>query len=669
MKGARETTKKRAEKLRELIAYHAHLYHTLDAPEISDEAYDALVRELASIEEKYPALRGAASPTESVGGAVLAQFQKVRHTVRQWSFDNVFDGEEFLEWDKKAKRFLGLREEDKLSYVCELKIDGLKIVLEYEKGKLIRGATRGDGEVGEDITHNIVTIKSIPRTLSQPVDCIVVGEAWLPKRELERINVERAALGEEPFANVRNAAAGSLRQLDSSIAASRKLESFIYDLDLLNGADFPTTQKAELSFLHSAGFQVNDSWKYIASPHEVVAYYDSWVLRRDKQPYAIDGVVVKVNERTLQERLGYTAKAPRFGVAMKFPAEQVTTMVQDIVLQVGRTGVLTPVAHLAPTKVAGSIVSRATLHNEDEINRLDVRIGDTVILQKAGDVIPDIVSVVTELRTGKEKKFVWPQKVAMCGGDGSIERVPGEAAWRCVDRNSLELEKRKFAYFVSRKALDIRGLGEQVTAQLLDAGLIASFDDLFTLTKGDFLTLEGFAEKSATIAVQAIAAAKITTLERLLVGLSVPHIGEETARLLAEHFGTFDALQRARKEELEAIDGVGPVVAEAIREWMSDPTNAAMVKRLLKHISCTPVVRKESGSLRGMTFVLTGTLHTLSRDEAKARVRERGGKTAESVSRATSFVVAGDSPGSKLDKANLLGVRVLNEQEFVTMLA
>jgi DNA ligase (NAD+) len=661
---------KRAKKLREAVSRHNHFYHVLDKPEISDEAYDALLVELISIEEEYPSLVTTDSPTQRVGDVPLEKFQKVTHKVRQWSFDNVFDEEEFIEWDKKIKRFLKADDKDKTEYVSEHKIDGLKIILEYEKGVFVRGATRGDGVIGEDITSNIKTIKSIPLKLTKEVNCVVVGEAWLSHKEFERINKERKKKGEELFANPRNAAAGSLRQLDPKVAASRSLSSFVYDLDLLEGAASPKTQDAELKLLAELGFKTNKNAKVCVGADAVIKHYNQWKKKKNSKEYDMDGIVAKVNSIKLQKELGHTAKAPRYAVAFKFPAEQVTTTVEDIVLQVGRTGVLTPVAHLAPVRVAGSVVSRATLHNEDEIKRLDVRIGDTVIMQKAGDVIPDIVKVLVDFRTGKEKRFSWPKKVSACGGGGKIERVPGQAAWRCVQKDSLEQKKRVFAHFVSKKAFDIDRVGEKVTAQLLDEGMINIFDDLFTLTEGDFLSLEGFAEKSAKQAVESINDSRDVRLARFLVGLSIAHVGEEVARIVAEHFGSLEKLKRASEEDLMAIDGVGDIVARSIKDWFANKENQKMLDRLLAHIR---IRQNKSGhsvsTFEGKVFVLTGTLKSMSRDEAKEKIHSAGGKVSSSVSAGTTYVVAGEKPGSKFDDANKLGVKVLTEDEFLRIVS
>lgn len=655
----------RMQKLQESIERHARLYHEQDAPEISDEAYDTLLRELSMLEAQYPEHRDANSPTQRVGGAPLEKFTKVEHRRRQWSFDNVFDDDEFRAWDERIRRYL--HTDVGVTYVAELKIDGLKVVLTYVDGALKQAATRGDGRIGEDITNNVRTIRSVPLKLTEPKSMTVVGEAWLPASELARINRERGAQNEPLFANTRNAAAGTLRQLDPKVAAARRLEFFAYDID--DGGALPATQSEELHLLEALGFTVEPNAQCCDDVESVLAYHHTWKEKGRQQPYGVDGVVVKVNERDLQERLGYTAKAPRFGVAFKFPAEQVTTVVEDIVLQVGRTGVLTPVAHLRPVLVAGSVVSRATLHNEDEINRLDVRIGDTVIIQKAGDVIPDIVQVLTELRTGAEKRYVWPKRVAACGGDGSIERVPGQAAWRCVVRGSLEQQKRVWAHFVSRKTFDVDGVGEKVVAQLLEQGLVSTFDDLFTLTVGDFLTLDGFAEKSAQQAVAAIARARKVTLPRLLFALSIDLVGEEVARLIAEHFKTIARVRAASAEKIEEIDGIGPKVAAAVYTWFADPMHAAMLDRLLKHTRIAKMEERVSHVLSGKTFVITGSLQGMSRDEAKVRIRACGGKVVDSVSKHTDYLVAGEKPGSKLQKAHELKVQVLNEKEFATLLS
>ena len=666
--------RERAEKLRSLIEHHTYQYHVLDAPEIADAAYDTLLQELIDVEEAYPELKNVNSPTQRVGAVVREGFTKVTHKLPQWSFDNVFSEEELYAWEKRLYRFIERSDivADDITYVIEHKIDGLKIILEYEKGVFVRAATRGDGVVGEDITENVRTIRSVPLVLPEPVDIVVGGEAWLSHEELTRINTERAKNDEPPFANPRNAAAGSLRQLDSSVTASRRLDTFIYDIYVLDIRDTsvqkPTTQGEELALLSELHFKVNSHWKTVPAIADVVREYHAWEKKRTKLPYDMDGFVVKVDDIALQEQLGYTAKAPRYAIAFKFPAEQVTTVVEDIVLQVGRTGVLTPVAHLRPVRVAGSVVSRATLHNEDEIKRLDVHVGDTVILQKAGEVIPDIVEVLTGLRTGKEKPFVFPKKVAACGGDGSIERVPGEVAWRCVHKDSFAQRSRVLSHFASKQAMHIDGLGSAIVEQLLKVGLVNTFDDFYTLAKGDLLELEGFQEKSAQNLLDAIAASRTVSLERLLVALSIDHVGEETARELAQRF-TLTELRTAGEEDFTAIDGVGETVAASLITWFADVHNSNMLDALLSHLTVEKTTTSVPQTLRGKTFVLTGTLTSWSRDEAKEAIRARGGKVVSSVSAHTDYIVAGERPGSKLAQAQKHGTTVVDEKKFGKLLS
>lgn len=650
---------RRAEKLRKLIEYHSHRYHALDLPEISDEAYDALLHELIGIEKEYPALLTSDSPTQRVGGAPLEKFSKITHAVPQWSFDNVFSPEEFALFDERVRKHTG----KPTPYIAELKIDGFKIVLSYEKGKLMTAATRGDGVVGENVTENIRTIRSIPLKLARPLDCIVEGEIWLPKLEFERINEERTKKGEQIFANPRNAAAGTVRQLDPKVVASRRLDCFVYDMARTSEV-MPETQEEELELLASLGFQVNPHRRLCNEAVGIVSYWKEWTRKKDKQEYLVDGVVVKVNERRIQESLGYTAKAPRFGIAFKFPAEEATTIVEDIQLQVGRTGVVTPVAHLRPVRLAGSVISRATLHNEDQIRRLDVRIGDTIILRKAGDVIPEVVRVLIELRTGKEKPYRFPEYVEAC--DGPIERVPGEAAYRCVNRGSFTQLKRRLEYFTSRHAFDIEGLGPKIVELLMKEGLVASPDDFFTLTEGDLRVLPGFGEKSAQNLVTAIDERRRISLSRFLTALSIQHVGEETAHDLARAFGTFDALLTASVDELECVPGVGGVIAVSLFEWLHKKEHQTMLGKLRNEVTIEKqnMPTKKDSPLYGKTVVLTGGLTGMTRDEAKLRIREAGGNISSSVSKETDFVVAGEDAGAKLAKAKELGVRVVTEKEF-----
>ncbi len=663
----------RLTKLRETIEHHRYLYHVLDREEISAEALDSLKDELVKIEEKYPELITPDSPSQRVAGEPLPEFKKVTHKVAQWSFADAFTEEDIFDFDIRVKKMLrqSLGRDVSPSYAVELKIDGLKIVLDYVDGLLQTAATRGDGRVGEDVTANVKTIQSVPLRLKENIDVIVEGEVWLGKKGLADLNKQRTKSGEALFANPRNAAAGSIRQLDSKIVAERKLETFIYDIARIENDD-TKTQIQELELLKKLGFKVNSHFQKCESINEVISFWKEWQKRAKREDYLLDGVVVKVNEKEYQEALGFTGKSPRFAIAFKFPAEQVTTTVIDIKLQVGRTGVITPVAVLRPVSVAGSVVSRATLHNEDEIKRLDVRIGDTVILQKAGDVIPDIVSVVKEMRTGKEKIFEFPEFVPECGGDCRIERVPGQVAYRCVNKNSASQHRRKLYHFVSKKAFDIDGLGPRIIDELLDENVISSYEDIFTLKKGDLIDLPRFAEKSVDNLLEAIEKSRKVTLPRLIISLSIPQVGEETAYDLAENFKNIKNLSEASFEELEALNGVGPIVAKSIRDWFDDKNNQKILKNLLDNIYITKDSLSEkksvSSDFSGKTFVLTGTLSTMSRDEAKEKIRAMGGNVSSSVSTNTDFVIAGENPGSKLDNAEKMGVKIIDEDSFVKML-
>ncbi len=663
--------KKRLKQLRETISYHQKRYHEEDAPEISDEAYDALLEELQKLELAVKGKVGVVAT--AVGGSVSEAFSKVTHKARQWSFDNVFDKTELLEWGDRVQR--GLSDADKgkekVSFVAEHKIDGLKLVIEYREGRLVRTATRGDGTVGEDVTHSASTIATLPKILNEPVSLLCVGEVWLSEKDFERINTERAAAGEALFANPRNAAAGSLRQLDAEVSRRRNLSLTVYDLDLLDvhhtQLAVPTTQWEELQFLKSLGLPTDKNSKLCKSLDEIQAFYDSWKEKRDTLVHGIDGVVIKVNEVPLQKALGYTAKAPRFGIAYKFPAVEATTVVEDIQLQVGRTGVITPVAHLRPVRIDGSTVSRATLHNEDNINRLDVRIGDTIILRKAGDIIPEIVSVILTLRPSKTKAYRFPSTVSECGDDGSIERIPGEAAYRCVSRDSGVLHRQRLYYFVGKTALNIDGVGPKIIDAFLDNGLISTHADLFTLTEGDIKDLPGFKDKSAENIIAAIDAVRTLPLHRFLVGLSIDNVGEETARLLADRFGSVASLRAATAQDIAAIYGIGEVVADSIHTWFKDKNHLKIVDELLHYVTLE-AEKATSATLEEKTFVLTGTLVKYSRDEAKEEIQKRGGKVSGSVSKKTNYVVVGAEPGSKVDEASRLGVTVLDEKAFLKLI-
>lgn len=678
-KAAKQSVEERILALREAIEHHRYTYHVLDREEISAEALDSLKRELSELEAANPHLITPNSPSQRIAGAALAQFAKVQHSVPQWSFNDAFTPEDMQEFDVRVRKMvaqaLGDAQSAAVSYVTELKIDGLKVVLEYRDGQLFRAATRGDGTVGEDVTHNIRTIESVPLVLKKKVTCIVEGEVWISARDLERINAERAQEGLEAFANPRNLAAGSIRQLDPSVAAARKLQMFMYDIaqyDDPEGGALPETQCEELDLLESLGFRVNRYRMHHATMDEVIEQWRIWQHKKHDQDYWIDGLVVKVNECAFQDALGYTGKAPRFAIAFKFPAEQVTTVLESIAFQVGRTGVITPVAHVTPVQVAGTTVSRATLHNQDEIERLGVRIGDTVILQKAGDVIPQIVAVVLELRPKQAKPFVWPTTIPECGGDGAIERVPGKAAWRCVVRDSHAQNRRRLSHFVSKHAFDIDGLGPKQIDVLLDNNLLQQPADIFTLTEGDLLSLPRFAETSAAKLIQAIDRAKTVSLSRCIVALSIDHVGEETAVLLADKFETMSALRAATFDELCAIDGVGEVVAASITAWFASSVHAEQLDALLEHIIITADASRRiqvHSPLSGKTIVVTGTLQGWDRDEIKTYLRSLGAKPASSVSSKTDYVLAGAEAGAnKIDAATKLGVPILQEADFVALI-
>ena len=672
MTKSKQTTdaSQRREELRAVVAHHHKRYHEDDAPEISDAAYDALVRELATLEADAADGR----VTDQVGGTPSDAFAKVTHPVRQWSFDNIFSLEELRDWTDRVVRTLEQEDvsEPTPSYVLEHKIDGLKLIVHYTEGVLTRALTRGDGVTGEDVTHTARTITSIPHQLQQPVSCICVGEVWLSAEEFARINQERAATDTPLFANPRNAAAGTLRQLDPAVAATRQLSFFAYDIDQLDTGPTaitpPVTQWEELQLLAALGLPTNEHAAIASGPAEIQAYYDQWLTAHEDLSYGVDGVVIKVNEIAYQRMLGYTAKAPRFGIAYKFPAEQSTTVVEDIFVQVGRTGVVTPVAAVRPTLIDGSTVSRATLHNEDFILEKDVRVGDTVIIQKAGDIIPEIVSVMPELRPPDTVPYGFPKQVAACGGDGSIERVPGEAAYRCVSLDSDEIRRLQLYHFVSKQCLNIDGIGPKIIDLVYEHQLVREPADIFTLQAEDFLSLPGFKERSAQNAVTAIAAAKTVPLDRLLFGLSIPFVGAETARVLVDQYGSLEALQKATVDDLRAVYGIGETVAESVVTWFAAPENQSRLQAILTHV--TPVVESvsiEETWFSGKTVVLTGTLENYTRDEAKALVRRGGGTVASTVSSKTDAVVVGADPGQKAARARELGIAVLDEDAFTSL--
>lgn len=660
--------RERARKLREAITSYRKELHERDESSISPEALDSLKHELALLEGAYPELVTPDSPTQVVAGTVLPELKKVRHELPQWSLDDAFTHEEVRAFDERVRRALDKRGAGVPSYACEHKIDGLHIVLTYRGGKLVTAVTRGDGVVGEEVTHNVRTIPSVPHTLSRPVDIIAEGEVFMSRKGFTKLNQAQEAAGKSVFANPRNAAAGSIRQLDSNIAASRPLGLFVYDVNRASEA-LPDTQSGELAYLAQLGLPVNAQSAHAESVDDIMAYWKTWNAKRDDADYLFDGVVIKVESRAQQEMLGHTGKGPRYAIAFKFPAEQVTTVVEDIGLQVGRTGKLTPVAHLRPVSVAGSTVSRATLHNEDFIKEKDIRIGDTVILQKAGDIIPEIVQVLPEFRPSSAKAWKFPKRSALCGGDGSIERVEGEAAHRCAVPGSYTVQLRKLAHFVGKGALDIDGFGKKTVELLMKHELIANFDDIFDLTRDELLQLPGFKEKSADNLADAIEAAKKVSLDRLLIGLSIDHVGEETAYLLAVKFGTLANIQKATSDEIAAVKGIGDVVASSVARWFADTENQELMERLARHLSIQKVAPPpSSGPFSGATVVVTGTLEGFSREEAEALVRRAGGDVTGSVSKKTTYLLAGLNAGSKLAKAKELGVTILSESEFRTRL-
>lgn len=658
---APKAIRERAARLRAAITRYRAAEHMRDESLLHPEALDSLKYELARLEEEYPELVTPDSPTQVVAGAPVPFLQKVRHAVPQWSFNDAFTEADVRAFDERVRKLSGSAP----TYALELKIDGLKIILTYERGVLATAATRGDGVVGEDVTHNVRTIASVPARLARPVDLVAEGEVYLTRSGLARLNEERRKAGEPEFANPRNAAAGSIRQLDPSVAAVRPLRAFVYDVAKTSDP-LPPMQSEELDYLKALGLPVNPEHRHADSLDEVFRYWRTWKgSARAALDYQLDGVVLKVESRAAQEALGYTGKAPRFAIAYKFPPEQVETVVEDIVLQVGRTGKLTPVAHLRAVAVAGTTVARATLHNEDFIKEKDIRIGDTVVLQKAGDIIPEVVSVIKELRPKGTKPWKFPTHSSLCGGSGEIERSPSEAAHRCKVAGSFEQQARRLVHFAGKSALDIHGMGKKTVRLLMEQNLVSDFDDLFELTKDELLALDGFEETKADNLLRGVEAARSVPLDRLIIGLGIEHVGEENAYLLATRFGTLAHLAKATEAELSRVEGVGPIIGSSVASWFRNQSNKALVKRLEKHLAIQRVTAPSKGPLSGQTVVITGTLPTLSREEAEALVRKAGGKPADSVSSKTSFVVAGENPGTKLAKAEQYSIPVITEAEFL----
>ncbi|HPQ10721.1 MAG TPA: NAD-dependent DNA ligase LigA [Bacillota bacterium] len=652
------------EKLRELINYHNYRYYVLDDPEVSDAEYDSLMKELEALEREYPDLITPDSPTQRVGGAVLSGFQAVTHAIPLLSLANAYSQEELDSFDRRVRELLS----SPPRYTAELKIDGLAISLLYRDGVFIRGATRGDGQTGEDITNNLRTIRSIPLKLREPLagDLEVRGECYMDKRAFEQLNKAQEEKGEKLFANPRNAAAGSLRQLDPKVTSERQLNVFLYGLGYSDALP-PDSHYETLQWLSSLGFRTNPETQVFDSIDGVKEFIQYWHEKRESLPYDIDGIVVKVDSRVQQELLGTTAKSPRWAVAYKFPAMQKTTKVEDIVVQVGRTGAVTPLAILEPVFIAGSTVSRASLHNEDYVKEKDIRIGDTVVIQKAGDIIPEVVRSVPELRDGSERVFQMPQSCPACGT--RLVREAGEAVWRCDNSQCPAKLVEGLVYFASRDALDIEGMGPAVVQQLVDAGLVKNPADIFKLTKEQLLGLDRFGERSAAKLVASIEEAKGRGLARLLTALGILHVGTQTAASLAAYFGSMEKLVTATEDQLAQVPDIGPVVASSISAFFQNPKNIQLIEELKKlGVKMDEPKQSRGEAFSGKTFVVTGTLSQFSRKKAKDAIESLGGKTTESVSKNIDYLVVGEKPGSKLDKARELGISILDEQQFIDML-
>lgn len=662
-----EKIRSEIEKLREIIRHHDYCYYVLNSPEISDEEYDALFRKLQELEAKYPELVTPDSPTQRVAGQPQEAFTPFFHSRPLLSLNNAFTPEEVRDFDRRVKRMLKV---ESLDYVVELKIDGLAVNLRYENGIFNRGATRGDGTVGEDVTLNLRTIHSIPLRLRGdriPRVIEVQGEVFMRKKDLEKLNEERKQKGEPLFANARNAAAGSLRQLDPRITAERKLDIFNYGAFLIDSDYYPSTHWELLNYLKELGFKINPHVQLISDIEEAIRIHEKWEKERKNLDYDIDGLVIKVNPLSYHEILGATSRSPRWAIAYKFESTYAVTQVLDIEVNVGRTGILTPVAILEPVNVGGAIVKRATLHNEDEIKRKDVRIGDWVMVTRAGEVIPEITEVLKERRTGEERVFAMPEECPVC--HSRVVREEGEVAWRCINASCPAQIKERIRHWASRDAMDIEGLGEKLIDRLVEGGWVKTIPDLYRLNKETLLQLERMGNKSADNLLRAIEKSKKRELPRFIYALGIPHVGQFIARLLAEHFGSLDRLKEAKEEELLTIEGIGPTVADSVRQFFSNPQNRQMLEEL-KSLGVEPeeLKRREEGTLAGKTFVFTGALSKLSRDKARALVEERGGKVADTVSHRVDYVVVGENPGSKLAMARERGIKILTEEEFYQLL-
>jgi len=669
-KAAPASVKKEIEELREKLRYHEYRYYVLDDPEISDAAYDRMMNRLKELETAHPELVTPDSLTVRVGGAPREGFSTVRHARPMLSLDNAFSFDALREWDRRVREGSG---QEKIEYIAEHKFDGLSISLQFEDGVLARGVTRGDGATGEDVTPNVKTIRSIPlradtavlKKVKLPADFEVRGEVMMTKKAFEALNREQERIGGKIFVNARNSAAGAVRVLDPSITAARRLDFFAYYL-LVDGKVRFAKHSESLQALKQLRFRASDDWKLCAGIEAVIAYCEDWDAKREKLAYEIDGVVIKVNSVAIQNELGYTAKAPRWATAFKYPARQETTVVNDIIVQVGRTGTLTPVAVLEPVQVGGVTISRSTLHNMDEIERLGLQIGDTVLIERAGEVIPHVLKVVKE---GKNRKpFRMPRHCPECGS--TIHHVEGEVAYRCVNAACPAKRKESILHFAGRHAMNIDGLGDKIVDQLVDKGLVKDVADLYALKESEVAGLERMAEKSAQNLLEEIEASKKNSLARLIYALGIQFVGERTAQLLAEHFSSLEELAAGKEEELEEVPEVGPKVAASIVEFFSEPANCQLIKKLRK-AGVHPTAEKrvvKSQKLAGKSFVFTGSLANRSREEAGELVIQHGGKVSSSVSKKTSYVVVGTDPGSKYEKAKELGVTILTEAEFEKLL-
>jgi len=672
MPAAAKDVEKKIEALREKIRRHEYLYYVVDAPEISDAEFDRLMSDLKKLEAVHPELITSDSPTQRVGGKPREGFVKVPHSSPMLSLDNTYNVEDLRNWERRVHELSGRKD---IEYVCELKLDGMSLAVRYEDGKLVRGITRGDGSVGEDVTANVRTVRSIPLSIAKeklkaagmPRDFEVRGEMLMPISSFKKMNEERERQGLSLFANPRNATAGTVRQLEPSITAQRRLDYFAYAL-LEDGRTYFDRHWETLNALQAVGFKVNSTRKLATNFEEVWKFIEKEEVKRENLPYEIDGIVVKVDRTPWQEELGYTGKAPRWAIAYKYAARGGITQIEDIVPQVGRTGKLTPVAWLKPVPIGGTTVSRATLHNMDEIERLGVKIGDWVEVERGGDVIPKVTRVVVDKDHPRgHRLFHMPEKCPVCGG--KVVRVEGEADHRCVNANCPAKLRETILHFASRGVMNIDGMGEALVNQLTDRGLVKNVADIYKITKDDLLSLERMGDKSAQNVLDEIEASKKLPLERVIYGLGIRFVGERTAQFLAEHFGSMDGLMKASAEELREVNEVGPRIAESIAEFFQEPKNRELVKRLGEAGLTFTGKKKERGTkLAGKTFVLTGTLARYTRDEAKKMIEDAGGRVSGSVSKKTDYVIAGSDAGSKLDNAKELGVRVIDEGEMKELL-